>query len=395
MSLKISRPSGVLMAIVLSQFLCTSLWFAGNAIIDDLIAGLGFPAYSVSHLTSAIQFGFIVGTLAYALLNIADRYSPSRVFLFSALFASMSNIILAQKGVSFEMALGSRFLVGFFLAGIYPVGMKIAADHFDRSLGKSLGLLVGALVLGTALPHLIRSHLGDWHYSYVIFMVTGFAVIGGLVIGLMVPDGPYRKPSQKLQLRKTFTAFKNPAFRGAAFGYFGHMWELYTFYAFLPAILIYWSDFNESTMDISFWSFIFIGLGGVGCAFWGMLSQSVHPKILATIALGISGLICLLTPFIFGISMSMLFLVMIGIWGTTVAADSPMFSTLVAQNAIPELKGTALTIVNCLGFALTIVSIQLVGWLQNFVAFKYLFLVLGIGPLFGLINLWRTEKIKS
>jgi len=354
-----------------------------------LIESLGFPLNAVGHLTSAIQFGFISGTLAYALLNIADRFSPSKVFLVSAVLAALSNLILVLPMIGFPFALASRFLAGLFLAGIYPVGMKIAADHFDKDLGKSLGLLVGALVLGTAFPHLIKTYLGSFPYSYVLYLVSALSVIGGLIIVLLVPDGPYRKPSQKVQLAKTFAAFKKPEFRGAAFGYFGHMWELYTYLAFLPAILAYWAGNQDGiTLDISLWSFILIAVGALGCAFSGILSNRFTPRWIATIALASSGLICFLSPVFFGFSMPMLFLGIMIIWGVMVVSDSPMFSTLVAQNAIPELKGTALTIVNCIGFALTIVSIQLVAWMMDFLDFRYLFLVLGIGPMLGLWSLW-------
>jgi len=381
----------VLAAIVIAQFLCTSLWFAGNAVVDDLIRALDFPSNSVTFLTSSIQFGFIVGTLLYALLNIADRFSPSKVFFLSAALAALSNLPLALASLSFPASLGSRFFTGIFLAGIYPVGMKIAADHFDKSLGKSLGLLVGALVVGTAFPHLIRTYMGNLDYKTVIYTVSVLAICGGLIIGILVPDGPYRKPSQEVEFSKTFAAFQKPAFRGAAFGYFGHMWELYSFYAFLPAILAYYVAEKGIGLDISFWSFVVIAMGGLGCALSGVFSQRISPKLLATIALSISGLMCFLSPWLFGLSLPMIFLGVLMIWGLSVAADSPMFSTLVANNAIPELKGTALTLVNCIGFALTIISIQFLGWIMDHLDFRYVFLLLGIGPVFGILSLcWKS-----
>lgn len=383
-----------LLFIVLAQFLCTSLWFAGNAVVGDLIHKLSFPSNAVGHLTSAIQFGFIIGTLGYALLNIADRFSPSKVFMCSAILAAGFNLLLTLPSLGFTLALSSRFFTGFFLAGIYPVGMKIAADHFDKDLGKSLGLLVGALVLGTAFPHLIKSYTSATSYELVICLVSALAVLGGLLILIFVPDGPYRKPSQQVQLGKTFAAFRNSKFRGAAFAYFGHMWELYTFYAFIPQILVYFMIKNQVEFNVSFWSFLIIGAGGLGCALAGLLSQKHPPKVIAAVALSVSGIICFFTPVLLGFSMSFLFLATLLIWGITVAADSPMFSTLVAKNAIAELKGTALTIVNCIGFALTIASIQLVSWMMDFIDFRYLFLILAIGPVFGLINLLSTNYTK-
>lgn len=383
--------SFILLIIVIAQFLCTSLWFAGNAIVDELITVLDFPQSSIGHLTSSIQFGFILGTLLYAILSIADRISPSKVFFTSAILGAISNGIFLLPEMTFAAGLTSRFLTGFFLAGIYPVGMKIAADHFDKTLGKSLGYLVGALVIGTAFPHLIKDFLTGYSYKYVVIGTSLLAILGGSFILLLVPDGPFRKASQKIQFKQTFAAFRFPAFRSAAFGYFGHMWELYTFYAFVPLMVKYFNEHSESNLNVSFWSFIVIAIGGVGCFVSGYLSGRLKPKHLASIALLISGLMCLISPLILGIPNQWLFILMLLIWGFTVVADSPMFSTLVAQNAIPELKGTALTIVNSIGFALTIISIQLVSFLDANWLFPYIFMVLSIGPLFGLISLWNKN----
>lgn len=387
------KKNSILFIIVFSQFLCTSLWFAGNAIVDELIAVLSFPESSIGHLTSAIQFGFITGTLFYAFLSIADRFSPSKVFFVSALLGALANIIMIMPGLNFTFALGSRFLTGFFLAGIYPVGMKIAADHFDKSLGKSLGFLVGALVIGTAFPHLMKDLLSDYPFQYVIFSTSILALLGGLLILSLVPDGPYRKVSQKLKISKTFTAFKFPSFKAAAFGYFGHMWELYAFYAFLPLMIKYFNSHTEHNLNISLWSFLIIASGGLGCFITGYLSRKNMPKNLATWALSTSGIMCVLSPLLFLVGSPYLFLILLIIWGTSIAADSPMFSTLVANNAIPEYKGTALTIVNCIGFAITIISIQLLNLLSTNWDFRYQFLFLAIGPLFGLASLW-VIKVK-
>lgn len=394
MSVNLNSKSQILLVIVLAQFLCTSLWFAGNAVVEDLIAELSFPKTAVGDLTSAIQLGFILGTLAYALLNIADRFSPSKVFFVSAVLAALSNGLLLMPNASYELSLCSRFLTGLFLAGIYPVGMKIAADHFDKDLGKSLGMLVGALVLGTAFPHFVRSFFTSLSYTYVLLAVSILALLGGTLILVLIPNGPFRKPSKKVELGKTFAAFSKPEFRGAAFGYFGHMWELYTFYAFVPAMLAYFVNHSKHDLNISFWSFIIIGVGGIGCAMTGYLSKKIKAKVLATVSLSVSGFLCLTSPFFLGISMPMIFLAILMVWGLTVAADSPMFSTLVAQNAIPELKGSALTLVNSIGFALTIISIQLLSWTMNYIEFKYVFLILFLGPVFGLINMWKkVQKI--
>lgn len=183
----------VLIIIVLAQFFCTSLWFAGNAVLADLISNLNVDNSFLAHLTSAVQFGFITGTLVFAVFTIADRYSPSQVFFISAIVAAACNLMISWGSIPAEGILTFRFMTGFFLAGIYPVGMKIASDYFQKGLGKSLGFLVGALVLGTAFPHFLKNLTATFPWKYLIHSTSILALLGGLAIKLFVSDGPYRK----------------------------------------------------------------------------------------------------------------------------------------------------------------------------------------------------------
>lgn len=385
------RKTFYLIIIVTAQFLCTSLWFASNAVMSDLINEFRLSENSLANLTSAIQLGFIAGTLLFALFNIADRFSPSKVFFFSALIGALCNLgIMARTNTFFSLSV-LRFFTGFFLAGIYPIGMKIAADHFDKQLGKSLGFLVGALVLGTAFPHLLAVLKASFSWEPVIAGTSILAVLGGGAILILVPDGPYRKKSSKLQLGAVIDVFKKKQFRSAAFGYFGHMWELYTFWTFVPVLLRTYNDLNQDIpLNVSIWSFIIIAIGSVACVSAGFLSLNWKPKKIAIIALSISGLCCLLSPSLFLIG-KVGFLVFLLIWGFTVIMDSPLFSTLVAKNADSEIKGTALTIVNCIGFSLTIVSLQTLNLLSSFIQKEYIFMVLAIGPIFGLLSLRQSK----
>ncbi|MEM1337936.1 MAG: MFS transporter [Bacteroidota bacterium] len=380
----------ILLFIVIAQFCCTSLWFAGNGVMAELITTFALPQHALGHLTSAVQLGFITGTLLFAIFTLTDRFSPSKVFLASALLGAACNLGILWQGNSFSTILVFRFLTGFFLAGIYPVGMKIAADHFDQGLGKSLSFLVGALVLGTALPHLLKGVAFALPWKGVIAATSGLALLGGLLIVLGVPDGPYRKASQQLQLTACFTIFREKGFRSAAFGYFGHMWELYTVWAFVPVMLTAYSQIHtEITFAVSLLSFVIIAIGGLACVLGGFISQRLGEKRTAGWALGLSGSCCLLFPLVVVVPYPELFVVFLLFWGMVVIADSPLFSTLVAKNAPAAIKGTALTIVNCIGFAITIVSIQLVTYLQTVLAPQWLFLVLIVGPVFGLIALFR------
>jgi MFS family permease len=380
----------VVALIVIAQFCCTSVWFAGNAVLSDLILSLHQNQSFIAHLTSAVQFGFIAGTLFFALLNLSDKFSPSKVFFVSAIIASLFNLAIALDGINASMVLSLRFLTGFFLAGIYPVGMKIAADYTEKGLGKALGFLVGALVLGTALPHLIKSLSVGLPWQTVIYSSSVLAFLGGLIIYFFVPDGPFRKPSLSINLSHAFAGFKNKDFRVAAFGYFGHMWELYAFWAFLPIILK--NIVQVETSNISFFSFAIIACGSVACAISGLLSFKFTPKKVAFTALLLSGICCLLSPMIFLLDKTYI-LIFLALWAMVVVADSPMFSTLVAQNSSAENRGTSLTIVNCIGFAITIVSIQFLQFLSDLISYQYLLLFLGVGPLIGLLQSFKTEKI--
>jgi MFS family permease len=382
----------IIALIVTAQFCCTSVWFAGNAVLPDLILSLHQNQSFIAHLTSAVQFGFIAGTLSFALLNLSDKFSPSKVFFVSAMIASIFNLAVALDGISANTVLLLRFFTGFFLAGIYPVGMKIAADYTEKGLGKALGFLVGALVLGTALPHLIKSLSSGFAWQIVIYASSLLAVLGGLMIYFFVPDGPYRKPSLNINLKHAFVGFKDSNFRVAAFGYFGHMWELYAFWAFLPIILK--NIVQVETPNISLLSFAIIALGSVACATSGLLSFKYTPKKVAFIALLLSGICCLLSPMIFTLDKTYI-LIFLALWAMVVVADSPLFSTLVAQNSSAQNRGTSLTIVNCIGFAITIVSIQVLQLLSTIIDNQYLFMFLAIGPIISLFQWFKKEPFNS
>lgn len=374
--------------IVVAQFLCTSIWFAGNGVMSDLVTNFQLSPSALGHLTSAVQFGFISGTLTFALFNFADRFSPSRVFLYSAVAGAFFNLGGIWNGNTLGSLFLFRFMTGFFLAGIYPVGMKIATDYFDRNLSKSLGYLVGALVLGTAFPHLLKSigHTLSWRYVMVGTSVCSLA--GGLGMFFLVPDGPFRKAAQKVDLSAFFSVFKNKQFRSAAFGYFGHMWELYAFWAFVPIMLSFGlGDQMVSDQYISLWAFMVIGIGGPACVIGGFIARTKGPKQTALFALYTSFLCCLLSPVVFYIGNFWVTAVFLLFWGMVVIADSPLFSTMVAQNAESEIKGTALTIVNCIGFSITIISIQLISALYIWNPSYTIFMILGVGPVFGIISL--------
>ncbi len=385
------RTVHILPLIVLSQFAGTSLWFVGNAILPDIQRSLNIQTNAPGDITSVVQLGFIAGTLVFAIFSIADRVASAKVFFVSSLIAALSNVSIIWFAKDMTGLYVLRFLTGFFLAGIYPVGMKIASDWYEKNLGKALGFLVGALVLGTAFPHLLRSSLYALPWKQVLVYTSAFAFTGGLLILLFVGEGPYRKPATRFQFSVILQIFRSADFRAAAFGYFGHMWELYTLWAFIPYIFSFYNSSGHQAMNVPLWSFIIIAAGGVGCIAGGYISQKAGSSRVAFFALLISGL-CSLCSFAFFHLPGVIFIPAIILWGVTVAADSPQFSTLVAKTAIPEYKGTALTIVTCIGFAITIVSIQFITRLGSWLKIDSLFVLLAPGPLIGLLFLFRLVK---
>ena len=382
-----SKSKNILPVIIISQFCCTSLWFAGNGVMSNLVTNYQLEESALGNLTSAVQFGFIIGTLLFALFTISDRFQPSKVFFFSAVFGAVFNASLIIENQTLFSLISLRFFTGFFLAGIYPVGMKIATDFYQKGLGKSLGLLVGALVLGTALPHLLKDMMHAYSWKTTIKFISILAVFGGLLMLVFVPNGPFRKTEKKLDITICFSIFKNTNFRKVAFGYFGHMWELYTFWAFVPILLkTYENTHSNVHFNIPLLSFFIIGIGSLSCIISGYLSDRYNLKKIAFSALLFSCICCIISPFMFLLTNENLFIAFLLFWGMVVIADSPIFSTLVAQNVAAKNKGTALTIVNSIGFSVTIISIQLINNFKEITNSNFIYLLLAIGPIIGLLT---------
>lgn len=381
---------------MLSQFAGTSLWFVGNAILPELKTALQLDQYAVSLVTSAVMFGFVTGTLVFAFFTLADRFSPVRLFFISSVCGAVTNaavVWLAKDAASLFLL---RFLTGYFIAGIYPVGMKIAADWFEKGLGKALGFLLGALVLGTAFPHLLKNN--DFHLPWksVLYFTSAFAFMGGLIMLLFVGDGPYRKKSGDFKWNAIATIFKSKKMRQASLGYFGHMWELYTFWGFVPVMLALYATKNGVQLNIPLLSFLIIGCGSLSCVVGGYISQRTGSAKVALTALFLSGFCCVLSLFIFQFP-PLLFLAILFIWGLAVIPDSPQFSTLVAQYSPDNLRGTALTIYNSIGFCITIISLIVIDRIfhaATFISGDKTFILLLIGPGLGIIPMVRLIKRK-
>jgi len=375
-------PRRVLPTIVGAQLAGTSLWFAVNAVLPDLQQAAALPATALGALTSAVQFGFIAGTLVFALLTIADRFSPRLVFLLCALAGAFFNALAIALAPHYAALLLLRFATGFFLAGIYPVGMKIAAAWYTRGLGAALGLLIAALVIGTAMPHGLRALGADWSWQEVMLAVSLIATGGGLMLYLLVPDSPRLPRAARIRPAALSVIWQDPKVRASAFGYFGHMWELYVVWALMPLIVATRID-SAQVSAATFW---IIATGAVGCAGGGWLARWHGSARVAAAQLATSGACCLLAPLLLDAPLP-LFWAWLVIWGVTVVGDSPQFSSLTALNAPRDAVGSVLTFVNCIGFAITIVSIQIFAGAATRMPLAMLLPWLALGPVLGLFAL--------
>ena len=375
-----ATPRHVLPVLVLAQLAGTAPWFAVNAVMPELQQAFGWPAATVGTLTSAVQLGFIAGTLVFALLAVADRISARIVFLACTLGAAAATLAAAASAGSFEAMLFWRAVTGVCLGGIYPVGMKIAAQWFPRGLGAALGLLIGALVLGSALPHALRGVGAAWPWTAVFHAVAFACAAAGLLLWLAVPEPPHRVAhAAGLRWRALASIWTDRRVRASALGYFGHMWELYTLWVLVPAVLA----LRLAGTSLSWAAFAVIGAGAMGCVVGGALAARLGSARVAAWQLAASGLCCLLAPWAIDAALPT-FALWLLVWGITVAGDSPQFSALTATNAPREAVGSVLTLVNSIGFAISILSIQLFVSLAQTVPLARLLPWLALGPLFGL-----------
>lgn len=380
--------------IVLAQLFGTSLWFSANSAADDLIVAWGISAADIGTLTNAVQLGFILGTLTFALSGLADRFAASRIFAVCAVLGALCNAAFAMLAEDMASGVPLRFAVGFCLAGVYPLGMKLVVSWVPERAGAALAQLVGMLTLGTALPHGIRLAGAGWSWQMTILVSSGLALLAALLIH-QLGDGPHlrrRHDAPPLRLGRVFYAFSDREFRASALGYFGHQWELYAFWTLVPALVVLSELATPQTRLLSGLSFAIIGIGALGCIAGGWWSKRIGSARVAAIALGASAICCAIFP-LSGAWPAWVKLGLLLLWGASVVADSPHFSALSARACSPEIVGSALAFQNSIGFAITMFSIHLgTAWITDWgVHIAWLLLP---GPLFGLLGLyplWRQR----
>ena len=369
------------LGIAFAQFLGCSLWFSVNGVSSALVVHWDLEVSDIGLLTGAVQAGFISGTLGLAVSNLADRFRPSLIFLSASLLGGLANLLFAYQASGLGEGLLYRFIVGVCLAGIYPIGMKLIVSWSPRLPGVGLGLVVGMLTLGTASPHLFNglSWSPDWRLT--LTLLSGLALIGGMLV-VSIGEGPFGvKQTGSIQWGAVFKSFQIPRFRASACGYFGHMWELYAFWTLVPWLLA--SVMTEaSALEISMWSFVVIGIGLFGAVWGGLMSRRWGSGCVAFVSLAVSGSICMLYPFLEDQQWATIGVLMV--WGFFVIADSAQFSAISSKSCPPDMVGSALSIQNCLGFLISIVSIVLLTDWADALGTHVVWLLVP-GPILGLI----------
>jgi MFS family permease len=384
--------------LAVAELLGMCVWLAGTAVAPELGVHWGLTPSQTGWLTSSVQLGFVVGTLLVATLNLADVLPSRTLFAGAAVAASVCNALLLLAG-DYPTALLVRFLTGFCLAGVYPPALKMASTWFRSGRGLATGMVVGALTIGKALPYLVEA-LGGARIATVILATSGAALVASGIVWLGYADGPYKFPRRPFSARLLAEVVREPRVRLATAGYLGHMWELYSFWAWIAAFLGASAAARTEqgitapgVATIRLLAFLTIAIGAVGCVWGGRVADRVGRERLVVRALVVSGACALLSSVAFAQSFWLL-VPLAWVWGVAVIADSAQFSALVTETAPPHAVGTALTLQTSLGFLLTMVTIQMVPPLVAQVGWRFAFPALALGPALGIMAIRRLQTLR-
>lgn len=388
-------PAGRQLALIAGiQVLAMATWFSASAVVPALRAEWDITPGQATWLTASVQLGFVVGAVTSAVLNLPDIWPAHRLVAVCALSSAAATVSVAAFADRLEVAVPLRFLTGVALAGVYPPGLKLMASWFDRGRGLALGVLVGALALGSALPHLIGS-LAALPWRGVLLVSAGLALAAAVIAGRYVRVGPYFAAAPPFRPKYVITLFRERGPRLANLGYFGHMWELYAMWTWLPAYLAASYAIRPGGPAVGVVAFLVIGVAGAaGCLLAGWLGDRAGRARLAAVAMIISGTCCVLAAAVFGAHPALVMAVLV-VWGASVIADSGLFSTCTSQVVDRRYVGTALTTQTAIGFLLTVATIQATPILVDLAGWRLAVLVLGAGPVVGAVAMLRLQKHMS
>jgi MFS family permease len=389
----------MLALVAVAELLGMSVWFAANAVAPLLAARWQLSASEAGWLSSVVQLGFVVGTALAALLNLADVV-PARVYFSTSALAAAGANALLLAAPDYRLALLSRALTGVFLAGVYPPAMKMAATWFRERRGLAIGVVVGALTIGKALPFLIHALPGTG-VTPVVVVSSGMAVAAAALVAGWYTDGPAPFPRRPFDLALVGVVLREVRYRQVLGGYAGHMLELYACWIWVPSFLAAsmlalrgtgpGTELDAaSTSLVAMLSFVVMAAGAVGCVLGGELADRVGYVRLVVIAMAVSGACALLTPAVFGQSPTLLVPLLL-VWSVAVIADSAQFSTLVTRVVAPHAIGTALTLQTSIGFLLTSITVQLVPVVAGALGWRFAFPILALGPALGILAIRRLR----
>jgi MFS family permease len=382
-----ARRQLYLVAVV--QVLAMSVWFSAAAVVPSLSVDWDISVSSASWLTTSVQLGFVAGAVLAALLNLADRIHLPRLIAASAALAALTNVLIPVFADGLAVAVPMRFLTGMALAGVYPTGVKLMASWFRQGRGLAMGVLLAALTLGSALPHLVNGfEVLPWRT--VLFVTTAMAALAA-AIALTLREGPLLGTGARLHPAYVARMFADRRQRLINFGYFGHMWELYAFWTWLPtylaASLAAWRLDADDHAVVELVAFGVIGIAGAaGCVIGGVLAVRAGSVTVARWALAGSGVCCAVSGIVFGAS-PLLVVPVLAIWGFSVIADSAQFSAALSNAADPRYVGTALTAQMAIGFVITVGTIRLLPLIASDIGWRWAMSALVLGPVAGLAAL--------